>query len=151
MRKVLIQPIVPEKSIRNKGILGEWSLAAYYGIERNVHDHSRYDQTSDICVEGKNISVKADRFTLMSGKLCGGIQTFDGIWALFRMNVHSDTFDYITADFMVYEMNLNEFQQFVYKFCSLQKESTKNGGGMKIRARKESKAMLEWLDSMTAA
>lgn len=150
MLKYKIEAIHTEKPIKNKGILGEWALAAHYGVERNTHDHTRYDEASDICAAGKNISVKADRFTLMSGKLCGGIQTFDGIWNLFRRTVHSDTFAYITLDMVVYEMNLNEFQQFVFKFCSLQRESTKNGGGMKIRARHESKAMLAWLDNMAA-
>lgn len=150
MRKFQVEAIQTEKPIRNKGILSEWALAAYYGVERKTHDHRRYDEASDISINGKEISVKSDRFTLMSGNLCGGIKTFDGIWNLYRRTVHSNTFAYITLNLVVYEMNLNEFQQFVYKFCSLQRESTKNGGGMKIRARKESKAMLEWLDSKAA-
>lgn len=150
MIKFQVEAIPPTTTIKNKGILREWALAAYYGIDRTTHDHVRYDQGSDISVNGKDISIKSDRFTLMSGNLCNGIKTFDGIWNLYRQNVHSNTFAYVTADMVVYEMDIEEFQQFVFRFCSLQKESEKNGGGMKIRARHESKTMLAWLDSMAA-
>lgn len=46
-------------------------------------------------------------------------------------------------------MNIDEFEMFVYAFCGLQTESQKNGGGLKIRCKHESKKMIQWLDKRT--
>lgn len=129
----------------NAGIAREWALCRYFGINRTSHDASAYDVASDIEADGMNISVKASAFSLMSGSLCEGRESFDSIWELYAERVHSDHFAYVTADFVVYMMNLVEFKQFVYSFCSTERESAKNGGAMKIRCRKESKKMLAWL------
>lgn len=135
---------------RNAGIAREWALCAYYKVERTAHDAQPYDKASDLDAAGKHISIKASAFTLMSGTLCEGIEDFDGIWNLYESRVHSDTFAYITADFTVYEMSLNEFKSFVYAFAHTERESEKNGGAMKIRLRKESGKMLRWLADMAA-
>ena len=47
-------------------------------------------------------------------------------------------------------MNINEFEQFVYMFGRTERESEKNGGAMKIRCRKESRKMVEWLNAHVA-
>lgn len=133
---------------RNAGIAREWALCRYYMVERTAHDHTAYDKDSDLDAAGKHISIKASGFTLMSGSLCEGRETFDGIWELYASRVHSDTFAYITADFTVYEMNIGEFKKFVYTFGRTERESEKNGGAMKIRLRKESEKMLRWLADM---
>lgn len=130
---------------RNAGIAREWALCRYYKVERTAHDALPYDKGSDLDAAGKHISIKASAFTLMSGSLCEGRDTFDGIWDLYAERVHSDTFAYITEDFRVYEMGLDEFKQFVYAFGRTERESEKNGGAMKIRLRKESGKMLSWL------
>lgn len=136
---------------RNAGIAREWALCRYYKVERTAHDAGAYDKGSDLdTADGKHISIKASAFTLMSGSLCEGRDTFDGIWNLYAERVHSDTFAYITAEFTVYEMNLEEFKSFVYEFCGLEKESEKNGGALKIRCRKESGKMLRWLEDRAA-
>lgn len=135
---------------RNAGIAREWALCRYYMVERTAHDHTAYDKDSDLDAAGKHISIKASGFTLMSGSLCEGLETFDGIWNLYASRVHSDTFAYITADFMAYEMNLDEFKRFVYAFGRLERESSKNGGAVKIRLRKESSKMIKWLENMAA-
>ena len=124
---------------RNAGIAREWALCKYFGIERVAHDSSSYDKSSDLIVDNMNISIKASAFTLMSGTLCEGRTTFDEIWKLYESRVHSDHFAYITADFDVYMMNKDEFKTFVYEFCTTERESSKNGGAMKIRCRKETK------------
>jgi len=137
---------------KNAGIAREWALCRYYMVERTAHDSLAYDKGSDLdTADGKHISIKASAFTLMSGALCEGIEDFDGIWNLYAERVHSDTFAYITADFTVYEMNLDEFKCFVYTFAHTERESEKNGGQVKIRLRKESGKMLKWLADKAAA
>ena len=131
---------------KNHGIAVEWGICSHYMIERVAHDHSSYDTDSDVNVGNKHMSVKSSKFTLMSGSLCEGQTTFDGIWNLYASKVHSNCFVYGTKDGKAYEMNLDEFKQFVYTFCSLEKESEKNGGALKIRCRAESKKMLKWLE-----
>ena len=129
----------------NRGDAREWALCKYYNVNREAHDSSSYKDNSDINIDGKHISVKSSGFTLMSGKLCGGLQDFNEIWNLFEQNVHSNVFAYVTKTFTVYEMNMNEFKAFMYTFGYLEKESEKNGGQLKIRCRKESQKMEKWL------
>lgn len=139
-------------SHKNEGIAREWALCRHYMVERTTHDNLAYDKGSDLdTADGKHISIKASAFTLMSGSLCEGRDTFDGIWELYAERVHSDTFAYITADFTVYEMNLDEFKCFVYTFAHTEHESEKNGGALKIRLRKESGKMLKWLADKASA
>lgn len=125
----------------------EWSLCQFLGVSRAKHDAVRYDRASDISAQDMEISVKSSAFTLMAGSLCEGLEDFDAIWNLYAERVHSNTFAYITQDFVVYMMNLNEFKAFVYEFCHIERESAKNGGAAKIRSAKESKKMLNWLAS----
>jgi len=134
----------------NKGIAREWALCKHYGVERTAHDSVAYDKGSDLVAYGKNISVKASRFSLMSGSLCEGLEDFDSIWNLYESKVHSDTFAYVTEDFRVFEMDINEFKEFVKAFGRLDRESKKNGGKVKIKCLKESKKMVEWLSMRTA-
>ena len=134
----------------NAGVAREWALCRYYGIERTAHDHTPYDKGSDIEVGGLNISVKASRFSLMAGTLCEGRDTVESIWTLYAERVHSNRFAYVTKDFTVYLMTLDEFGAFVHKFCTIEHESTKNGGRAKVKCRHESRAMLEWLAANAA-
>ena len=60
--------------------------------------------------------------------------------------VHSTEFDYVARDFTVYIMNAEEFREFLMTFCYVARESYKNGGKLKVRARSESKRMVEWLN-----
>lgn len=134
----------------NAGIAREWSVCRYFGINRVAHDSGAYDKDSDVNVGTLHISVKASAFTLMSGSLCEGRDTFDGIWELYATRVHSNRFIYMTADFTAYMMTLDEFKMFVYMFCHTERESAKNGGAVKIRCAKESAKMLRWLEERAA-
>jgi len=138
---------VPASTPKNHGVAVEWGICSHYGITRVAHDHASYDKDSDVNAAGKHMSVKASKFTLMSGSLCEGRTTFDGIWELFAERTHSDHFVYGTKDGRAYEMDMTEFKQFVYEFCTVEKESAKNGGASKIRCRAESKKMLQWLEA----
>lgn len=130
---------------KNAGIAREHDLCAYMGIERTIHDSTDYRTSSDICLGERHISVKASAFTLMSGNMCEGEESFEGIWGVYKRNTHSNEWAYITEGYKVYEMNMDEFEQFVRTFAHTERESEKNGGAMKIRLRKESKKMLAWL------
>lgn len=138
-------------SASNMGDAKEWAFCRYYGVERIKHDNVPYDKGSDLDVNDKHFSIKASAFTLMSGNLCEGINDFDGIWTLYASRTHSNTFVYITNDFIAYEMNIDEFKHFVYTFCRIEKESEKNGGTSKIRCKKESSKMIKWLTEKVAA
>lgn len=148
MTKVNIKQFETNES-KNNGINREHALCSYFGIERTKHDSVSYDKGSDIETNGMNISVKSAGATLMSGNLCKGCKTFEGIWRRYRKNVHSDTFAYVTEDYTVYFMDINEFSKFVHKFATLTRESTKNGGHLKIQLKKN-KAMVEWLETRVA-
>lgn len=135
------------EKVTNEGIAREWALCRFYGITRTSHDAQAYDKASDIDAGEKQVSVKASGFSLMSGSLCKGCVDFDSIWKRYASRVHSNTFAYVTADYTVYEMTLDEFRSFVYEFGRLERESAKNGGALKIKCRKESKKMVGWLEA----
>ena len=137
--------LTPTTISRNAGDNREWSVCSYVGAPRAKHDSSDYRKSSDIVLGERHISVKSSAFTLMSGNMCEGISDFDGIWNLYERNTHSNEFAYVTEDFTAYFMSLAEFKKFVYACCRVERESEKNGGQMKIRCRKESKKMVEWL------
>lgn len=149
MTKYNVSEFINE-DIKNEGDKREFAICAYYGIERTVHDSKPYDVASDVELEFKGISVKASSFSLMSGKLCIGCSTFEGIWRRFRRNVHSNAFAYVTKSYDVYEMNIDEFSKFVHTFCRLGHESSSKGGYLKIRALNESNRMVSWLEERVA-
>lgn len=132
---------------KNAGDAREWGVCAYYGIERTSHDSLAYDKGSDVEAGEKHISVKASKFSLMSGRLCEGRETFDEIWDLYAERTHSNTWAYVCKDGTTYEMNKEEFKRFVYAFCKTERESSKNGGAMKIRCKEETRKMVEWFEA----
>lgn len=146
MKTANIRNFVPA-GVKNAGDAREWAYCAYAGVERKKHDAGAYDRDSDVNVGDRHISIKASKFSLMSGSLCEGLTDFDSIWNLYASKVHSNTFVYIDVDYTAYEMTLVEFKAFVYAFCKTERESMKNGGATKIRCKAESKKMIEWLQA----
>lgn len=139
------------KTARNDGINKEWVFGANNGIIRTTHDHIAYDKDSDFTINGIGYSVKSSAFTLMSGCLCEGLKEFDEIIDLYRSKVHSTRFAYVTDEYVAYVMNMDEFEEFLRAFARTERESSKNGGATKIRCRKESAKMREWLAEKSAA
>ena len=131
-------------SARNAGDAREWALCDHYGIARAKHDSKPYTVASDVETADKKISVKSAKATLMSGRFCKDCETLTEIWTLYRATTHSDTFAYITRDFIAYEMDIDEFERFVYAFGYVTRDSMSNGGFLKIRFKDESKKMLQW-------
>ena len=146
MKTVNMRAFMPACAVKNEGILREWTVCSYAGIERTKHDNVPYDKGSDVSIGNRHISIKASSFTLMSGTRCEGLTDFDAIWALYESKTHSNEFCYVTKDFTAYFMDIDEFKTFVYEFCHVDKDSTKNGGHKKIKCRSEDKKMLHWLE-----
>lgn len=90
------------------------------------------------------MSVKSDHFTL-AAKLNGDnmAEMIDD----FFNRTSSTVFAYVTREMFVYMMNAVEFRAFIETFGVLERESEKNGGGVKVRCKHESKKMLAWLAS----
>ena len=134
-------------TIKNTGDRKEYALATTFGKKWEYHNDKRYDRFSDIeNMNGHNISVKSDSFTLMSGSLTEGRDNLDDILSLYLEKTHSDTAAYITADYKAFIMNMSEFAAFIRKFGRVFRESAKNGGAYKIRMLHESKKMVKWLE-----
>lgn len=131
----------------NAGSAKEANYCYHITGEIRRHDKVPFDMGSDI-PENK-ASVKSARFTLVSARLLKGT-TFDEQWNEYKERVHSEKFVYVTKDNVAYEMDINEFEKFVYAFCNMERESDKNGGGMKIRCKSESKELIKWLSTKVA-
>jgi len=149
MKKIDITPF-SNADTNNNGKNREFAVCRYFGIERYTHDRTAYNKGSDVEIDGRNISVKSAGFTLMHGNLCKGCKTFEGIWRRYYREVHSDEWLYVTKDWQGFLMNKKEFSQFVHKFCTIDRESTKNGGHIKIKNSSETKAMRKWLEEKCA-
>ena len=54
-------------------------------------------------------------------------------------------FVYITESLVAYIMNKTEYKTFVSLFSTVDTESAKNGGATKLRLKRETTTMLEWL------
>ena len=109
------------------------------------HDHVKWNEGSDIpeCL----MSVKSSKATLVGGGQCSSIDYTEIIEEYF-LKVASVQFAYVTADFQTaYIMNAVEFREFVTQFTYLTRESSKNGGAVKVRFRQESSKMLYWLNT----
>ena len=120
----------------------EQALAFTLTGEIRLHDHVAFDKDSDIPEYA--MSVKSSGFTLASAKVNHG-DTFEEKLNDFMNRVHSEKFAYVSFDMVAYIMTKEIFEKFVRTFCYLDRESKKNGGGIKIKCRKETQKMIEWL------
>ena len=124
-----------------EGVNKEQCLDFYYNGRHGKHDNLKWYEGSDL--PEQHISVKSARFSLCAGgQLIGSdlLEMLDDYFA----RVASQTFAYVTKAYEVYEMNATEFRAFLVEFGYFERESSKNGGKLKIKAKSESKAMLAW-------
>lgn len=145
MTTIICKPI--ERTYANFGNHAEQALAYTLTGEIRPHDHVPFYMDSDI--PEYSMSVKSSGFTLASARVNMG-ETFDEKLADFVARVHSTQFAYVSANMVAYIMDLTEFVQFVRMFCYMDRESTRHGGGYKIKCRHESKKMVAWLESQVA-
>ena len=128
----------------NYGMYAEQNLVYHFTGEVRKHDCVPFDKDSDL--PEMNMSIKSNGFSLASGKSNRG-NTLEEKLDDFFARVHSTQFAYVTLTHEVFIMNADEFRSFLNTFGTLTYESEKNGGYPKVRARKESKKMIEWLIS----
>ena len=112
-------------------------------------DSLPFDMASDVEHMGVGYSVKSDHFTLVSARLVVGDNMADILDQYFA-RVHSTRWAYVGRNDMAYIMNMAEFRNFIETFGTLERESSKNGGGLKVRCRAESRKMLDWLNERAA-
>jgi hypothetical protein len=103
-------------------------------------DNKPWNMESDI--PEYMMSVKSARATIASDLI--GETLLDKVNDYFT-RVASVNWAYITKDGWIYIMNMREFREFVMTFATLQRDSTKNGGRMKVRLPHETKKVIEWL------
>lgn len=83
-----------------------------------------------------DIQVKSARATICKGDDLNKYLELDA----------AKQYAYVNASFeKAYLMNKQEWKQFCETFGALDRESNKNGGGVKIRLGKETKEMMAWL------
>lgn len=132
------------RTYTNWGMHCEQALAYTLTGEIRKHDRVPFDKGSDIpefCM-----SVKSSRFTLASANVNHGA-TFDEKVVDFFARTHSTSFAYVANDFTAYIMDAKTFEQFVRTFCKMERESERNGHGMKLKCARESQRMIEWLQA----
>lgn len=141
MKTVIIQTI--ERTYKNNGSHAQQALDfTLTGLIR-PHDHCKWNEGSDI--PEYNMSVKADRFTLASDLI--GETMEDKISDYFERTA-STVFAYVATTGIAYIMNAFEFRHFLLAFCKLERDSSKNGGRMKVRFPHETEKVREWLGQM---
>lgn len=127
---------------RSKGDIAQQNAEFFHCGHISHHDDRKWYMDSDITAI--KASVKADGFSLADGRTNIG-DTFDEKWADFRSRTASELFIYVTAENVGYYMTIDEFEEFVYAWCYMSTESSKNGGRSKIRCKHESAKMRRWL------
>lgn len=140
---MIINVNVNFRNYKSNGQHKEQALAYVLTGEIRKADKVPFYMGSDI--PEYEMSVKSSKFSLMNGNACI-CQDFDGIVEEFFNRVKSTKFAYVTNDMVAYVMNIEQFRQFVYMFCGLERESQKNGGRYKVKMRAESKKTIAWLE-----
>lgn len=124
------------------------SLArTYKNNGQHAEQVARYTLTGEVCkadnisheksADCLNIQIKSARATVCYG---------DSLAAYLEKDA-ATAFGYVISDFSkMFIMDKAEYIDFVEKFGTLTKDSTKNGGRVKIRLKTESSAMIEYLN-----
>ena len=127
----------------NNGINKEQCLDFYLNGRHGKHDNLRWYEGSDL--PEQRMSVKSARFSLTAGGQLKG-ESLEEMLTDFFARVASERFAYVTETYTVYEMNATEFREFMLTFGAIEKDSAKNGGRKKIKAKSESQRMIEWFE-----
>ena len=116
---------------RNHGQNAEQSVRFTFTGEIAKADNLRYDLGAD-CL---NYQIKSARATVCKGTDLKAYLDLDAATA----------YIYADNDGTAWVMDRAEYESFCTEFGSIQADSRKNGGNLKIRLKSESKAMQEWL------
>ena len=124
----------------NAGEFKEAIRKAVAGLECKKDANTPFDKGSDI--EEYNTSVKSSGATISPVKG----DTLEGIMAEYFERVHSDNWDYVTVvdeEVIVYNMNAEEFNEFVKEFGRVNSRKV-------VRLIKESGRMIKWFEERIA-
>ena len=98
-------------------------------------DNTPYYKSGDI----NDLQIKSARATI-----CKGLNLLEHL-----EKDKATSYGYVIKDFSkMFVMNRKEYIKFVTLFGTVTQESAKNGGAEKIRLKSESRAMIEWLESL---
>jgi hypothetical protein len=102
----------------------------------------RFNKSGKICKADNNKGCDYEDIQIKSARatICKGTDL--------KSHIENDVakrYVYITKSLVAYEMSKSEYLEFTMMFATLTRESSKNGGGEKMRLKSESKAMIEWL------
>lgn len=130
MEKITLNTNI-ERTYKNNGQHAEQVIRFTLTGEICKADNLRHDLGGDVL----DIQVKSAKASVCKGYDLDAYLAVDG----------ANRYAYVTKDFgTAYIMSRNEYKDFVNEFGTKTRESTKNGGGEKIRLLDESRRMLEW-------
>lgn len=130
---------------KNNGDRAEENFDFFMNGKISGKDSKAYNIDSDVNCNGIGYSVKSNHFSLVSAGLLKG-ETMAEMLDYYFATVHSDYAVYVDLENNAYIMNMKEFREMLETFATLERESQKNGGGLKIRCRAETKKMKVWLN-----
>lgn len=113
---------------------------AMTGFCAHKHDSLRFDEACDVL----DYSIKTSHASLPSVLI--GNTIAEKLADMYKRD-RANKWVYISDDNTAYIMNKCEFTAFVNEFGRLERDSQKNGGGMKVRLLRESSRMLAWLNA----
>lgn len=128
------------RTYRNNGLHAQQVVDFTLTGQIRKADNRKWNEQSDI--PELLMSVKADRFTLASDLV--GETICEKVDDYFN-RVRSITWAYLANDGTIYIMNCSEFKAFLLRFAKLERDSTKNGGRMKVRFPHETEMVKQWL------
>ena len=113
---------------------------AMTGSCAHKHDSVEFSKGADVL----DYSIKTSHASLPS--TLKGETIADKLADMYKRD-YANKYVYISDDNIAYIMNKCEFTAFVLAFGRLERDSQKNGGGMKVRLLRESTRMLAWLNA----
>lgn len=113
---------------------------AMTGIATHKHDSVEFSKGADVL----DYSIKTSHASLPS--TLKGETIADKLNDMYKRD-YANKYVYISDNNDAYIMNKCEFTAFVLAFGRLERDSQKNGGGMKVRLLRESSRMLAWLNA----
>lgn len=113
---------------------------AMTGICTHKHDSVEFSKGADVL----DYSIKTSHASLPS--TLKGETIADKLNDMYKRD-YANKYVYISDNNDAYIMDKREFTAFVTEFGRLERDSQKNGGGMKVRLLRESSRMLAWLNA----
>lgn len=137
----------PLRYPHSRGYQAEYAYKWVKGFEQVVALNAAYNKASD--VEQIALSLKSSHFTLASGRLMKG-ETLEEMIDYYIATTASARTAYITEECDVFYMTNKELKEFLLLFGRLERDSKRNGGNIKVRMCRETKAVLAWLNSQVS-